>query len=458
MQVLDFWSNEVTAYTNLKAKAIAAVASAEAELATARLKQADAVAAAAKAQKDIAALRAKIATDGPADAADDALTLRKDVAASRNAAGRVLLYGSFAIEAQIALDRAHTELDRAAQKLAAASAAKDQAAKQHATFTAWKNELAASPLATVQSDANDKLNGLNGSTERAAAKKKLDDNFPSAGCIVQSALSARRTVFNKLQQHLADAADSTRTALVNCLAAASAGPDNGIRGAQITFDLGWNNLARYVRTAKEDLDRAVMLYASVAAMPALPPAITLDILTASAYGTKASAALTDEQDRNAALITASDDRYTLDTHRINAESKDPTSSAVDPTVAADLLQVNKSTSTLVSKDTAFVATPGGKKADLDAWIAALPDDAIRAVLAMQEADEILTRLSGITASDLVTVVTNADQGLGNALFAAAQADRTVAYLEDALAQRLAWLARAEQGRLDNLFSAVRGDR
>jgi hypothetical protein len=453
MRVLDFWNDEVTAYTNLKAKAVAAVASAEAQLAEARSKQGLAVSAAAQAQKHITALRIKMATDGPADAAADALALRAEVAASRNAVGRALLHGGFAIEAQIALDRARTELDRAAHKLAAASAAKDEATRQNAILTAW----VASPLAAVQSDAKDKLGGLNGSTERAAAKTVLDNHFPALTCIVQPTMSARRTIFTQLQQHLADAAETTRTALANRLSAASAGPDDAVRAAQINFDLAWNNLARYVRTAREELERATALYASVAAMPALPKPVADDILTTSTYGAEASDALADEQSRNAALTDASAKRYKLDTDRIADESDDPTSSSVTKTVTDDIADVNSSTATLASKDADFVAA-GGKKAKLDAWIAALTDDAIRAVLAMQEADEIVTRLSGITASELVTAVTDADKGLANALFAAARADRTVAYLEDALAQRLAWLARAEQGRLDNLFSAVRGDR
>ena len=458
MHILDFWNDEVTAYINLKAKAVGALASAEAELAPVRANQRDAVSRVAQAQKDIAALRVKMATDSPADVAADSVKLRQLIAKLRDASGEALLQGALAIKWQNALARAHGEIDRATQKLAEATAAAAAAASTDGTITIWQAALAAPPLSTLKDDADDKRNGLNGSTERAAAQAVLDAYFPGATCLVQSASAARRVVYNGIHKHIHDLARSTRALLVSHLAAANAGRENHVRAAQITFDLASNELAHYARSAGEEYDRALALYASVAALPpTLPATIESDILTASSYGTKANTALPFEQARNAAVTTADNDRYALDVARIAAESVDPTSSAVDATVAAAILKADDSKAMLLSKDTPFIA-PGGKKGDLDAWEAALPDDAIRAVLAMQEADEILTRLAGLDPATLVSALASADQALANALLAAAASERTTAYLEDALAERLASLSKAEDGRLDNLFSFVRGDR
>jgi hypothetical protein len=451
--LVDFWDSEVKIYTPASKAAQTALEAAMVALDGARASSADAVKALAITKNSIDALKRKMAGDAsPADADADAKTLRSLIAHERSQAGTVVHLSDAEFEAQVALDAAKAQLATSKEKLAAATTALAEATAKSAKFAAWTIALGAAPLSTLQTDAHNAVIATAAGTLRGDALARITNDFPDP---LKTTADARRTLQNQRLAHLADAVTDTELLLVTALKTHAHTPD-AVDAARIDYTNAWNALASYVRTAKEDFDRALALYASVSSAPPLTPDELADIKTGPSRTAGEAALKPAEDDRDKALSAVYEDRYKLEKVIVTTLMPDPT--APLPTLT-EQQTLDTAKSNLADKEKTFSGgtTHPTPKESLDAWEAALPDPAYRLLLAFQEADEILTRLSGVKPSDLQKAVTDDDAALAAALADATKASRTTEYLRSIRTQQSQRLDHAREVRQDRLFSYVRGD-
>lgn len=131
----------------------------------------------------------------------------------------------------------------------------------------------------------------------------------------------------------------------------------------------------------------------------------------------------------------------------------PVNPDTDPTVKAARAALEKAENELAKAERALIPISG----DLDAWEAAIPDPTWRMLVDLEEAERILTDLAAIKPADRLQAVKDKEAALVATLDAVARSARTLAFLEDSVAERMAWATRAAGAAPARLLSAIRGD-
>jgi hypothetical protein len=446
--LFDFWTNEEMVYTALVKNAQAAVVAAGKLRDTAVTANASAATDIAAAQAEIAAIKAKLAADvSPADADADAKKLRELVAKLRGASGGALGKAADLSDKVAAVARAQTELDRATAKRDAATAQLAQATARKTITDNWATALAASPLKDVKANAGAAQTGQ----EHAAAAVRIAHDFPPH---LFALTQRRRAVLANRLAKLDTTLSDTRGLIATQLA--GAGPAAAVEGARMAWQLAFEPLGAYVRGASAELDRAITLLVSVTSSAVLTPDELADVTSGPAE-VAGDPVIGTEDARNTAKTTAVNADYTLEKDTVAAQAPDPTAD-ISSKVAADKTAADAAKTDLDTvKEPAFSTGAGSAKSKLAAWEAALPDTAFTANAAFQEAEEILARLASTDGPTLLSTFTTAEADLVTALIAAAKAERSLAYLQDTLAQQSARKTARQAARQDELFSFMRGD-
>ncbi len=442
--LVDFWTQEQTAYQGLVAEAQAAVADAGKRRDAANAASAAAASDLAATQAAIGALKAKLAADAtPADADADAKALRQLVGKLRNASGRAVQAGTDQDEAQGAVARAQAELALAGAKLAEATSRLGDAQARKSALDDWNTKLAGAPLKDVKANATAAQTG----PEHTAAAARLAHDVPAD--LLKLTQRRRGLVTHRLDT-LGSAVSDTQALLQKALG-------ETVDGARLAQQAAFDALASHVRVAVADLDRAMTLLDAATQSPALTAQELADVTSGPSQAAGApSVAVEDARDK--AITALVDARAALEKATVAAQAPDPTADVTGKVAteqgAADAAQKDLDQ----VKGPAFTGGgPPSAKDKLDAWEAALPDSAYAANAQLQEAEEILARLAGTDPTALVAAVTAAETALVKALLAQASSDRTLAYLQDTLAQQAARRDRARAARQDTVFSFMRGD-
>jgi hypothetical protein len=451
--LVDFWDKEIDLYENklLPAARLTAIA-ARSTLAQERLDAEKALADVAATQKQITDLRRALADEPtPADLVADATKLRALIAQLRNQNGVALGAGEALFAGQNGLERANAAVERLAAKVDALKATRAEAQTRKVAADAWAAALAAAPFATLKQDATDALAATiaEPGAPRGAALARLALDFPQE---LQDLAAERANLVRDELANFRTATSDTEALLAAHLATAKAADPVG--AATFAFERAFAAVAAYVRTAKEDFDRAMSLYASVAATPALSKG-EKDALAA----VPASADLDKEHDRNAAFAAVDAAEHALESAVVALQKDDPTVAVTSPLAAT--LATKQQTLTDLQAAFATLGTPT-PKSKLDAWEAALPDAGFQTLAALCTADQILARLAAIDATANTTGHLLFDLGaaadtLAAAAKNAAEAARTTEYLRDTLAFQSSRYTHAVEARSGVLLGRVRGD-
>jgi hypothetical protein len=501
----------------LRPRAERTISEARAAMESARTSKQKAVADAGTAQQKIATLRARMASDGPTDVAVDADELRLRLAEMHTAAGRMAFFGDMILKLESDLTRATAERDRFVAKSAAAAAALAAAGDRQKVLNDWLDPDPAHPDQLLPNLVAIPARAAATIAERGAAEQKIALYFPLPKPIdplpvepvvtdpataappsvappasappaggsppatalpvtplpvtpapvtppsvappapetnLRTAITARWKLEAQVLDTLEAAATAAAAALLNQLQQSSSGPEAQVEGARLAHERDWRALSSFVRTAEEELNRAIGLY-RVAASLKSPAQSLRDSLAQGAYHDAAIVVLeAQEKDRNAELGKAVSALGVLAGTLLTEGVKDPVQ--LPQTVIDDFAKL---TAALTGANEAQrLLRPAGPNA-VDLWEAALPDEAFQGFVALQEANDILDRLRDPAAgpATLVANLRASETKLVAALRSAASADRVTAFLRDTVAQRNDWLDRADATRLDHLFSAARGD-
>lgn len=131
----------------------------------------------------------------------------------------------------------------------------------------------------------------------------------------------------------------------------------------------------------------------------------------------------------------------------------PVNPDTDPKVKDARTALEKAKNELAKAERPLIPISG----DLDAWEAAIPDSSWRMLVDREEAERLLTDLAGAKPADLLQAVKDKEAALVGALDTVARSVRSMAFLEDAVAERTALRTRAAGAAPARLLSAIRGD-
>jgi hypothetical protein len=448
-KLLDFWTAEETTLKGLVGKAQADLDKAHAARDVARAAVAKAAADQATTQAAIAAMKAQLAADlTPADAAAHAKALRVLVVQLHGQGGAGMLAADDLAHAEAAATRAGSQVARMTASLANATAMKDAATKRDKARTDMGTALAKAPLLGLKAAATAAQTG----PEQVAASARLTTDFPAA---LLSLLDRRRKVVLGHQTNVETAVSVTAALLATQLG--TAGPAAAVEGVRPAYEAAWFALGDYVRTAPDELDRALRLFTSVKDATKPTPEEANDIATGP-YQADGAAAIPVEDARNTAIGTLDTAAHALGKATVAAQAPDP-SADVTATVAAQQTAYNNAKTDLeTGKEPAFSTGAPSEKTLEGLWEAALADGEYALSAAFGEAGDVLTRLAGLDPAVLQTALDNAEKALVDALTAAVKADRTTQYLNDVLAEQTDLAVRFRAMRGDAITSLVRGDR
>lgn len=459
--LVDFWTTEKSTYegspigalNGLLPRAERALAKARSDRDTARTAKDAATNDVAAAQQQIALLRAKLLVDNPAEAAADALELRKRIGELRTAMGRVAMESDQMAKLDADIARASAELDRCGVRLREANAGLEAATAREAVLARWldpndETKLAPAFLA-LPDEAKDTLDVTNPKgAGRKAAYDRISEYFETD---LKAAVAPRWLLVDKAGTTIEKIADDAEDALDKELSDPRSGLAGQVEAAQRKYDAAWSELAAFVRNAAEEIGRAKSLLGIAASLPPASASLRASLTTGKIHD-DAVAAKPAEKTRNDAIDLVLDDLAAFASAALVAGAADPVALPKTVTDAYTKLANDQAAALL-----AGFAFRGADKPTIDLWEAALPDDAFRAYAAVRDADDALTRIKDAVPATLFAKVRSTEQALANAIAAAKAAERVTAFLRDSVAQSDAWRARAGEARTDHLTSAARGD-
>lgn len=428
--LLQFATEELARAQAEHATAQAHLATAQQQFAAARA-QLEADTAAWKTTTDrIAAKRAQLATETPANAAALVAELGQLVVSQRRLEAVRLGDADDVDRWNAATELASLQVDRAAGDVAAAQAQLAEEKADSARRTGWVDALAQPPLDTIVADAA----AFKADPAWAGAAGKVAAAFPA------QLLTAARARFDARfsLQHLANAA--------------VAATERAVGSPLLAFGRAEGDLKRFVDLAELRFDQARATLTSVAAGPAL--------LSAAESAAVHDAAL--QQDRDdaadaaaalaAAIKAAVQAQAALRDAQLVVDKGDTGGPALQAVADATAARA------AAQADMDQAATDFAPHRDtLVAWQALIPDAAWRTLLACLEATTAVDALAGATPATLAATVTATEEAAAASLHAQAQAARAAALVADAHSERLAALATEEARFREELLSAVRGD-
>jgi hypothetical protein len=450
--LVDFWNNEAKLYEQtLLPAARQALGAAQVALVQPQKAADDAIATLAKIQKQIADVNKRLADEpSPADAAADAATMLNLVVQLRNQNGVVQVKGEALFDAKAKIDRAKAAVDRLAAKTAEVKAGQAALLARDTVLRGaggWHEKLQAAPFVTLKVDAGNAAAATVPPAPRGAALARVSlPDYPDE----LSKLAGQRAglVHDQLRDQAGAVAGTEALMVAHLKTAAAADP---VGSASYAFERAFTKLGDYLHRAKEDFDRALGLYAQVAAKD---PLSANERLSLGALPTVADLDLEDTRNKKIAALAAA--QKALDAATETAQKDDPTTPVTPDATLNGAVTIAGNELETAQSDFAGGAHPTAKD-HLDAWQAALPDDGFRSLAAFNTADQILKDLAAIDPAQLETDVDNAAGALATALAAGAKADRTTAYLRDQLALQNDRYTHALESRAGVLLGRVRGD-
>jgi len=443
--LVQFWQQERDVYDNQVSKAQTKFGTAQAALIQANKDLTDEQKNFSKISDDIAAKREKLkATTIPADANALVIEIRDLIIQQRTSQGKLLDLKDDVDTAQSKIDSASSAGTRAAARLAEAEAKLATAKDENKTRQAGKAAVASPPLSTLKADATAAQTG----PAQTAATTKIGD-IPAD---VRTIANGRHVLRNKQLADARAAVDTAEDAL-----AKERNDNGGLAGVAakkgIEFRRAERKLIDYVTTAKASFDRALGLFNRVGADPVLTPPQKADATSFNSGGTGTTA------EGNAATVVADQgtvdgDRNALETTTFTKQIADidsDVSTNADVVTATNKLKGDLNT----LKDDSTTNYPD--KATLDQWQAIIPDAAWQKLLDYEEATAILTEVAGINAATIVTEMDTAESAYAGALYAAAQSQRRVEYIQDVTSRRATRAKGIAAALSTRLLSAIRGD-
>ncbi len=440
-----------------------AVATANEALAEARAAQAAAAESLAAIDKELADIRAKLATADPADADALAADLQERTIAERQAQAA-------AVDAEEEVERraraadatagALAAADRGFEKATAAAAEAEEAAARHRAWIASLDGV----LSTLPADATAAKAGA----RYTAAQAALAAAFPAKLLARARDRAAREQARLAEQRALARYARATLGTLYGKPIYGDAGT---LDDARVDYALAEADVADVVLHGKDELARALALADRAAAAP--PPsddevaaagrAEFLDPAT-DADAAKNTVKLEEARDEARDELEAKQrdlDEAILDELPKDPDEPDPASAAITaarnalPALETALADAEEALDQPVDE-----AVPDGetRRENLRRWEAQLPDRVWRALADFAEATAILDRLAGLNLGTLKGALVDAEDAYAKALVQSTKTTRWRDVLGAVAARYGDEAAAGDRVGSARVFAALRGGR
>lgn len=445
------------AQTNLTTK-LAAATAASATLSTLQTQLAAIVA-------DMASLRTQLAAAvTPEDGAALLAKLQTDISSWRQTTGQIAWAERAVTIATADANGATAEAQRLTAALAASTTAlanAQTAATQRATFTTL---LAAPPLATIVTDANNVLSST--VTVDAGGKFKLSDAVARLQADLPLSMITESEV--RLTDEIARAKASGGEALqaeteLEAQWTSDGGAQGAVNALQNAYTRAWAALNEYITTAGDRFTMAKTAIATVADKTVSP--LTAAQVTAIQDATTVSnavagAALEKPVDDQVAAVAVAQQNLDDAVRQAIAKHNDP---ATDPGVAAAQTALNTAQTQLTTVKSAYTAVPaappGAQSAqqEMVAWQVRVPDSEWQLLWSYEKAK---ITLNWLTTPGPVTLTNNLNTAEANLVAQLLISDASIAAgaaLRAEATKRAAIAAYEQQAADSRRFSALRGD-